>query len=593
MVSTESGCLRLTHGHWLDAFGDIMHSVLPSIVECLKDEDEEVRTEAAKMLVTLVQHKPYQPSIRDTLQAPGKILNELTSDHFRIVRMAALPLIPNVVELVVLSSTEVSTIILSIVKLLSEDEEEDMWMAALNAISALISYTPSSPPSMKQDVSDAENIPSKPWNLTQESVDVVVNVIPKVLSLFKHTRNRNFWDAAAQVLLSLAKIGGYDEEVYNTILSALQDSNPGAQILGLNVLAGVIGQHLVVPATNSAFDYVLKSLNSVDLDVRLLALHVAVLFRARIPSALSHDPGEDMDTAIETEWADIVIAIGSKLKPISDTVVEKVGKLADYVDVFGTEKFTNIIPLMVDVFKNEPPGIITSLRALSKLAAYSTFHEALLRVVPRITALLSNKRSDTRLRLEALQNLLILAEQQMFHVKIREQLSAIISALKDSDTQIRAVSLKVILKLVEGVSPDKFSERIKSALPILLSLTQNATTLEDSIRLITCLASNKTLRFDVLAKVRPSILGNSQSPAVWGHLKLMACLFEEKRLEHEETDLQFVLCLITSKRPEVQNFMLKFMTTTLQQYLVTCIKAEKFPSSFLLAFSSPVTLKNL
>ncbi|KAJ7745321.1 hypothetical protein B0H16DRAFT_1462833 [Mycena metata] len=267
----------------------------------------------------------------------------------------------------VLSSTEVSTIILSMVKLLSEDEEEDMWMAALNAISALISYTPSSPPSMKQllnhlqfsvlksrylrylDVSDTENIPPKPWNLTQESVDVVVNVIPRALSLFKHTRNRNFWDAAAQVLLSLAKIGGYDEEVYNTILSALQDSNPGAQILGLNVLAGVIGQHpsLVVPATNSAFDYFVPRSYTLS---------------------LSHDPGEDMDAAID--WADIVIEIGSKLKPISDTVIEKVGKLADYVDVFGTEKFANIISLMVDMFKNEPPGIITPLRTLSKLAAY-------------------------------------------------------------------------------------------------------------------------------------------------------------------------------------------------------------------------------
>ncbi|KAJ7724594.1 armadillo-type protein [Mycena olivaceomarginata] len=39
-----------------DAFGDIMNSFFPRIVECLKDSDDDVRAEAAKMLLSLVQH---------------------------------------------------------------------------------------------------------------------------------------------------------------------------------------------------------------------------------------------------------------------------------------------------------------------------------------------------------------------------------------------------------------------------------------------------------------------------------------------------------------------------------------------------------
>ncbi|KAJ7721638.1 hypothetical protein B0H16DRAFT_1699590 [Mycena metata] len=118
-------------------------------------------------------------------------------------------------------------------------------------------------------------------------------------------------------------------------------------------------------------------------------------------------------------------------------------------------------------------------------------------------------------------------------------------------TYITEVQLKPSTAGHVTISPDKFSQRIKSAMPVLFTLIHNVI----------------TVRIDMLAKICASILGSSQSPTAWGYLGLMAHLFDEKRLEHEEADLQFVLCLTTLKRPEVQNFVLKFMTTTLQQYL--------------------------
>ncbi|KAJ7793354.1 armadillo-type protein [Mycena olivaceomarginata] len=39
-----------------DAFGDIINGFFPRIVECLKDSDDDVRAEASKMLLSLVQH---------------------------------------------------------------------------------------------------------------------------------------------------------------------------------------------------------------------------------------------------------------------------------------------------------------------------------------------------------------------------------------------------------------------------------------------------------------------------------------------------------------------------------------------------------
>ncbi|KAJ7027004.1 armadillo-type protein [Mycena alexandri] len=185
-----------------DAFGDIINSVLPRILESLSDRDDDVRVAAAEILVTLIQHSIYQAPMRRAFQDSGldyalSTLSDLTSDPFRSVRMAVLPLIPKVAELDVLRSTEVSTIMLSIVDLLSEDKEEDMWIAALDTISALV----------KQDVSYAEEIPPKPPKLTKQSVGAVVNVIPTIFSLFERTKEQRFWDAAAEVLLSLASIG--------------------------------------------------------------------------------------------------------------------------------------------------------------------------------------------------------------------------------------------------------------------------------------------------------------------------------------------------------------------------------------------------
>ncbi|KAJ7715891.1 armadillo-type protein [Mycena metata] len=593
-----------------DAFGDIIHSVLPSIVECLRDSDEEVRTEAAKMLVTLVQHKPYQPSLRGTMQGYGETLADLISDHFRSVRITALALIPKVVQLdVLLKSDEVSKILFSVVKLLSEDKEEKMCIAALDAITALVNQGHvkianhlyfsllRSLLSRSLDASYVKNAPAGLPKLAKYSVDAVVNVIPAILSRFERTREQSFWDAATQVLLVLAGIEGRDNKIHNTVVSsviwAVQDSNPGAQILGLTVLAGVGDQDVFKLKIGDHEPRVLELLHSGDLDVRPSALCVVA---ALFPD-LHFKATETVQAAIETAWQEVSTDLSGNPSVVA---LERLAKLSGYVDVFRDEQIVNILPTIIAGLKDHPPTIVTSclhafskvaVELLPKLAADARFHDALPRVVPKIMALWSTKRSDTQLRFEILQNLFIFAKHQ-FHAKIGDQVSVVIVALKDGDAKVRGVALKVLLKLVERVSPDKFMERIKSTVPVLFTLINNVTTVEDSIKLISCLAGDKTLRIDMLARIHPSIYGSSQTPTSWGHLRLLAHLFEEGRLRHEETDLQFFLCLVTSKRAEVQNFVLKYMITMLQQYLRTWTEAKKFPTLFSSAFSSLALLKN-
>lgn len=53
-------------------------------------------------------------------------------------------------------------------------------------------------------------------------------------------------------------------------------------------------------------------------------------------------------------------------------------------------------------------------------------------------------------------------------------------------------------------------------------------------------------------------------------------LFTDKLDIEEASDLRFMLCLITSNRAEIQDFILKFMTTTLQRYLGKCLNTVWF-----------------
>ncbi|KAJ6469945.1 hypothetical protein C8R45DRAFT_1166500 [Mycena sanguinolenta] len=165
------------------------------------------------------------------------------------------------------------------------------------------------------------------------------------------------------------------------------------------------------------------------------------------------------------------------------------------------------------------------------------FGDVLVPVVPKITTMLTSKNSDTHIRLEVFENLLQVADHARgghhvgkLRIKIQEHVYAIVPLLKD-------------------------------------------------------------LHSELLATLLPMILSTSETPTSWGQMVLIARLLEHRRLNLEETNLRFILCLITSKNTEVQDFMLKFMTRTLQQYLETWRNADKFPSGFASAFSPLAMLK--
>ncbi|KAJ7770329.1 armadillo-type protein [Mycena olivaceomarginata] len=242
----------------------------------------------------------------------------------------------------------------------------------------------------------------------EESVDTVMDVIPTIFSVFKDTKEPKFWDAAAKVFLALASTGGGpDDKVHKISLyvtSALGHSNWRARILGLNVLLGLNDQEIFESEFNNCRPTVLEFVESADLDVRLLAIRVAGSFNVL-------DPGDDekLHAATQKAWREVL----TDIKSTSPSVIasEKLSELADYVDVFVDQQFTDVIPLITAALKDEREGIALSyLRALLKLAADYRFREALVQVVPRITALLSNKKSDTQIRLETLKTVLKLAE---------------------------------------------------------------------------------------------------------------------------------------------------------------------------------------
>ncbi|KAJ7617722.1 hypothetical protein FB45DRAFT_932527 [Roridomyces roridus] len=146
----------------------------------------------------------------------------------------------------------------------------------------------------------------------------------------------------------------------------------------------------------------------------------------------------------------------------------------------------------------------------------------------------------------------------------------IISTSKDRDDEVRAVSLKVLLKLAQRAA--KIPERIKQITPHLLTLLRHQCTRRDAVALLTCLAADKPIRASLLATMRPLLQEQHSTGTVriisWGHLLLIQSLFEKGKITVEEaSDLQFALSLITSKQPAVQDFVLKSMTTTLQRYL--------------------------
>ncbi|KAJ6469888.1 armadillo-type protein [Mycena sanguinolenta] len=589
-----------------DAFSEIISSVSPRIVECMKDKDYDVRVEALRNLLDLVQRSLYKDSIRDALQACGlATLVKLTSDDFVIVRMAVLSLIPKVIELGTFPGAA-KMVMSALLKLLSDDDDDDddECIVALEAIRALIEQdregayakelTPGIPDLYKLLKPDLKTKVSTSLLLTlsavvtrdEESVETVMNIISRLLLVIKdiHLEEPQFWAATAKVFLAIASLGGEPVGNVHTFLtlgvtSALSDSSRYARILGLMVMES-IGQEIPEFKFDDCRPLVLKLLESEDFDIRLPAIRVADLFKFAVPGP--REEGE-LHTAILNTWLQTV----EHLKSPNPTagVFEKMCKFAPYVDVFGS---IHTIPAIVAALRGQ--YAIPVLRAISELA-HSELGDALVPVVPKITAMLTSKNSDTQIRLEVLENLLRFADHGKLRIKIQEHVYAIIPFLKDRESKVRVAGLQVLLKLVQPVPPENLPDRIKLTLPTLLTLIQNSTTREDSVALITCLAGDKTLRSELLATLLPIILSTTETPTSWGQMVLIARLLEHRRLNLEESDLRFILCLITSKNTEVQDFMLKFMTKTLQQYLETWRNADKFPSGFASAFSSLAMLK--
>ncbi|KAJ6467273.1 armadillo-type protein, partial [Mycena sanguinolenta] len=569
-----------------DAFGDMISSFLQRIVECMKDDDDDVRVQVSKTLLSLVEHSAYRPSIRGALQDCGKShVVDLASGPLKHVRMAALPLIQKVVELDAFPDS-VQEIMATIVNHLS-DGDDAQCIVVLETIRAVINAATYAKELtthidkliglLKHDGSNS-TIPTTVLSTLSvlvrqdtESVDIVVQTMTTVFSDFEETAEPQFWDAATEVLLALADLGtGLDDKARNfvssSVTSALTHSNWRARLLGLSVL-GSLDREVFPFQFQTARPVVIKLVESADLDVRLSTIRVAGPLIDELD--LDEEHMEIFRAAMQQSWRDIVVDMKS---PNPSAVgFERLSELSD--NDFFDGQFTDLIPLIVTALKGQHQPA-TWLHLLSKLAAARASYDfnlrnALVQVVPGMIAFLSNRKTDTQIRLEVLENLREFTEYRKLRAKIQEHVSVIILALKDRDSKVRVASLRVLLKLVQAASPGNIPDRIKSTMPTLLTLIQDLTTREDTVALITCLAADKTLRSDLLAKLLPATLtsNSSRSPISWGRLLLTARLLEDERLELEESDLRFILRLVTSQNPEVQDFVLKFMTSRLQQYL--------------------------
>jgi hypothetical protein len=80
-----------------------------------------------------------------------------------------------------------------------DDSESRVLTTVLLTLSAMVT----------QGIADIDNILllSKRGSWTEESVDTAMDVIPTMFSVFKDTKEPEFWDAAAKVFLALSSTG--------------------------------------------------------------------------------------------------------------------------------------------------------------------------------------------------------------------------------------------------------------------------------------------------------------------------------------------------------------------------------------------------
>ncbi|KAF7345811.1 hypothetical protein MVEN_01602300 [Mycena venus] len=596
-----------------NAFSDIINSSLPRVVDSLKDENEDVRVKSLEISLSLIQQDAYRVSIQEALRGSRlSTLVDLTSDPQMSVRIGAIQLFSKLVEHgAFMDPHSVSKVVSNISRLLLD--QRDVCIAALELTSLLVTQDVSYAKQLTQEIpkliqflrgddSDSKMRLNVLKTLTAfitqgQSVDAVAAGIFPIFSfsedndqqrdaysVFKDIKEQEFWDAAARAY----------NAVFSRVSSALEHPNPRARVSGLNALLALVDQvnkegmtvydgEIIGPKFHDR-PTVLRLLHDEDLDVRVSAIHLAVLF-----VGLEKKAEKNLNEAIKMAWEKAMTDV--RHPNPSAASFEKLTKLAHYVHVIDEKSVPAAIPYILDAIQNKSRTlVIPGLCTLSKLAANENFHESLVEVVRKITGLLTNKKSNMEIRVEVLQTLLTLAEYDKFRPKILAQVSAIISILRDREPNIRVTGLKVLLKIVQE---EKVSDRIKSAMPTLLTLIHDMNARKECVALITHLARDRTLRAEILTNILPLVRDNLPDQMIsWGHMCLIASLFKHKRLKDEASDLQFVLCLIMSRRVELQEYMARFMTGTLQPYLETWIKAQTFPASFSSAFSSLAVLKD-
>ncbi|KAF7357065.1 hypothetical protein MSAN_01300400 [Mycena sanguinolenta] len=340
-----------------DVLKTTVKQMIPDITETLHDNDSKVRMAGVQLL---------------------SIVKDLVSDHSKSVRIAALPLIPQVVGLGGFRDGA-GAIMSAILKRLSGGVDE--CIVALEATRALISqdaaYAKELIPELQELIkflrpgSDASSLPTivlliLATVVTQdrESAKKVADVIPSIFSVFKDT-DTQFWDAATKVLLALAGLGREpNDEIHGIILScvksALEHSNWRARVLGLSILRSIDRGLLAEFRTR---DLVLAEATDL-VEVCLPAI--------RVTGSLELDCEDviEMNDAARKIWSEVLSGMKSTNGNMIVDALKKLSKIADYVDVFDDEDLTDVIPLLNTALKTQSPGIaVPCLRAISRLAA--------------------------------------------------------------------------------------------------------------------------------------------------------------------------------------------------------------------------------
>ncbi|KAK7014371.1 armadillo-type protein [Favolaschia claudopus] len=587
-----------------DAFAEIINSLIPKLMDSLKDSDDEVRAEVLNTLSQLVQQDTYHTSIQQALQAPEvATVVSLMSDPFKHVRMGALRLLSRILEFNPPPRLEPTTDIHSSILNLLTDNDRDVRIGALETMSTLV----------RQDGNSALEIPQLIELLKSQDLDlnmcaaalrtlsvcvqkplvsleIATHVVAISCSVFTENEDEECRAAAAQVVFRLA---GQEAPVNNTIMeflaSTLNHPNWHVCVAGLNVMSDLIKQETLVEVIAKNVAVVLHLLKHSEEDVRVCAIQLAVSM-----GESRGDPGAKttLNTAIQLVWSKTLDDLERARMKTTDlsiyiTALENLAKLSAYEWLPEDTEFSRILPqALIAAVKAQRRSIqLAGLGALSKLAHNANFRDSLTSVISKLTVFLSNKKTDTQILLEVLNIISKLAEYQQFRTSIKKELPDIICVLDNRDTKVRVAGLSVLLKVAEELEPDKLPDRLQSTMPQLLTLLENQNTRQNAVALISCLAKNKTLRADLLATMLALI--RDRSPPTWGHLLLISRLLKDERLEIETSDLRFVLCLISSKQTEVQDFVLKNMTTTLQRYLEEWITASTFPTSLSAIFVIP------